>query len=114
MTKDKKIPFCSKPLYVAGTRMGQFPIVLGCFCLLAIASCALGDTETLRPVADTFINSGQTGNNAGATAWFDAGTDGREGTRRGLIKSGLSSIPYGSTITSAVLRLKVIQVPDFG
>ncbi len=71
------------------------------------------DTATFTSVADTFINSGNPANNAGGHAWFDAGTDGQltPGVRRGLLRFDLSSLPSGAVITSAVVRLTVIQVP---
>jgi len=74
------------------------------------------DTTTLTSVADTFINSASPGNSAGGHPFFDAGTDGQltPGVRRGLLRFDLSSLPPGSTITSAVVQLTVIQVPGFG
>lgn len=62
--------------------------------------------------ADTFINSGSPDNNAGGNPWFDAGTDGQNSRRRGLIRFDLSAIPPGSTVTSATLNLTVIKVPS--
>jgi uncharacterized protein (TIGR03118 family) len=88
-------------------------ILLGGFCLVLLSQPVRGfaATATLTVAEDTFINSGAPGNNAGATGWFDAGTDGTGGVRRGLLRFDLSSIPAGSTITSAVLQLTVVKVP---
>ncbi len=82
--------------------------------LLVWASPAEAAVANLTPVADTFINSGMTNNNAGKTAWFDAGTDGTGGVRRGLLRFDLSTIPAGSTITSAVVQLTATKVPANG
>src|SRR5262245_6043434 len=75
---------------------------------------ASADIVTLPVVADTFITSSSPGNNAGGMTWFDAGRDGQGGVRRGLLRFDVSTIPSGSTITSAVLRLTVTRVPSFG
>ena len=73
-----------------------------------------GVTVSLTPAADTFINSGASNNNAGRTGWFDAGRDGVNGVRRGLLRFDLSTIPTGSTITSTTLQLTVTKVPASG
>src|SRR5512136_2537340 len=92
-------------------------ILMG-ICLAALSGPLSGraDTATLPSVADTFINSGSPGNSAGGNPWFDAGTDGQltPGVRRGLLRFDLSSLPPGSTITSAVVQLTVTHVPGFG
>ncbi|GEM_PF-179428 len=81
-------------------------------CSLALLpSMANADSANLSPVADTFIVSSAPDNNTGGTAGFTAGRDGALGVRRGLVQFDLSTIPAGSTITSAVLRLTVINVP---
>jgi len=82
--------------------------------ILAWSSVAGAEIANLNVAADTFINSGQPNNNAGATSWFDAGRDGVGGVRRGLFHFDLSSIPAGSTITSAVVQLTVVKVPGAG
>ena len=83
--------------------------------LVLAALCApfsgRADTATLSVAADTLINSGSPGNNAGGHTWFDTGTDGAGGVRRGLIRFDLSGIPAGSTVTSAVVQLVVVRVP---
>lgn len=89
-------------------------IVAGSFLLAVLfpSLCGFAATANLTVAADTFISSGNPGNNAGATPWFDAGRDGVGGVRRGLLRFDLSSIPAGSTITSATLQLTVVQVPN--
>jgi glucose/arabinose dehydrogenase len=81
--------------------------------ILVWSSVAGAETATFEAAADTFINSGRPNNNAGATGWFDAGRDGLGlgGIRRGLFSFDLSSIPAGSTITSAEVQLTVVKVP---
>lgn len=85
--------------------------------MLGSALPVAADVVNLPVIADTFITSGDPGNNAGGEDGMHAGTDGPNGgnaTRRGLLKFDLSGIPAGSTVTSAVLRLTVFQLPGFG
>ncbi|MBN2593636.1 MAG: CHRD domain-containing protein [Sedimentisphaerales bacterium] len=82
--------------------------------ILALSSVAGAEIANLNVAADTFINSGWPNNNAGTTGWFDAGRDGAGGIRRGLFRFDLSSIPAGSTITSAEVQLTVVKVPGQG
>ena len=91
----------------------RISILLGSLCLILLSQPVrgLGATASLTLAEDTFINSGDPGNNAGATGWFDAGTDGTGGVRRGLLRFDLSGIPAGSTITSATVQLTVVKVP---
>jgi len=91
-------------------------ILLGILCLIVLfwPLCSFAAVASLTVVEDTFINSGAAGNNAGATGWLDAGRDGVGGIRRGLLRFDLSSIPAGSTVTSATLQLTVVQVPGNG
>jgi uncharacterized protein (TIGR03118 family) len=79
--------------------------------LLVWPSIAEAAVANLTIVADTFINSGSPNNNAGSTGWFDAGRDGVGGIRRGLFRFDLSSIPAGSTITSAEVQLTAVKIP---
>jgi len=91
-------------------------ILLWNLCLVVLfwpLSC-FAAVANLTVTGDTFINSGKTSNNAGATGWFDAGTDGAGGIRRGLVRFNLSSIPAGSTVTSATVQLTVVKVPGNG
>lgn len=85
-----------------------------CFAALSWPLSDRADTTTLPGVADTFVNSGSAGNSAGGSTWFDAGTDGGGGVRRGMLRFDLSGIPPGSTITSAVVQLTVTKVPGNG
>jgi len=85
-----------------------------CLAVLFWPLSCLAAVANLTVTGDTFINSGKTSNNAGATGWFDAGTDGTGGVRRGLFRFDLSSIPAGSTITSATVQLTVVKVPGNG
>ncbi len=82
------------------------------------ASASVADTITLSGSKDTFISTYASNNNSGGMLWFDVGADGGQvgppGVRRGLIKFDLGAIPAGSTITSAVLRLKAVRIPPGG
>jgi glucose/arabinose dehydrogenase len=91
-------------------------ILLGGLCLAVMtpASYSRAETISLTATADTFINGGLPENNAGGTFWFDAGTDGTGGVRRGLLRFDLTGIPAGSTVTSATLQLTVAKVPLAG
>ncbi len=75
---------------------------------------SLADTLNLPPVADTYIVSAAPDNNVGGETYFDSGTDGFGGIRRGLLRFDLSSLPSGVTITSAVVQLTVVKVPSGG
>lgn len=85
-----------------------------CVAVLSLPTHSLAAVATLTASADTFINSGRSNNNAGGHAWFDAGRDGVGGVRRGLLRFDLSSIPPGSTVTSAEVQLTVVRVPGAG
>jgi len=85
-----------------------------CLAVLFWPLSCFAAVANLTPAADTFINSGGPNNNAGRTSWFDAGTDGTGGVRRGLLRFDLSTIPAGSTVTSAVVQLTVTRVPGNG
>jgi uncharacterized protein (TIGR03118 family) len=91
-------------------------ILLGSLCLAVLSwpLCGSAAVVTLSATQDTFINSGNPNNNAGATGWFDAGRDGAGGVRRGLLRFDLGGIPAGSTVTSATLQLTVVKVPANG
>jgi glucose/arabinose dehydrogenase len=82
--------------------------------LLAVPWFCRADIANLTVAADTFILSSSPNNNAGGHGWFDAGRDGVNGVRRGLFQFDLTSIPAGSTITSAVVQLTVVKVPSLG
>ena len=99
-----------------GLRPGCGPRPFACLLALVLGGPAAGraDVVQLPAVADTFLHGGAPENNAGGHAWFDAGTDGLGGVRRGLIRFDLTVLPAGSTVTSAVLTLTVVQSPGFG
>jgi glucose/arabinose dehydrogenase len=84
--------------------------------LLLLTCLVPGRAEVieLTSTADTFISAGAPNNNAGATGWFDAGTDGTGGARRGLVRFDLAAIPPGSTITAAALELRLARIPGVG
>jgi glucose/arabinose dehydrogenase len=86
----------------------------GVLILAATVAIAQADTVNLPASADNFIIDGLPNNNAGGTAWFDAGTDGGGRVRRGLLKFNLGGIPAGATITGAELRLTVTKTPSTG
>jgi glucose/arabinose dehydrogenase len=85
-----------------------------CLVILFGPRYSLAATTTLTAAADTFINNGSPGSNAGATGWLDAGRDGTGGVRRGLLRFDGGSIPPGSVVTSATLQLTVVKVPAAG
>lgn len=92
--------------------------------VLAAANMLLGayplavtaDVIQLNPVADTFIIDNFPTNNAGRSEGFTVGrdNDGTGNIRRGLIRFDLSTVPPGSTVTSAILELTVKNVPSNG
>jgi hypothetical protein len=88
-------------------------ILLGGLCLVLWSGPprGLAATATLTVAEDTFINAGSPNANAGANAWFDAGTDGNGDIRRGLLQFDVSSIPPRSTVTSVSVQLTVVKVP---
>jgi len=72
-------------------------------------------TLTLNPVADTQIYQGSSATNYGTSTTFWSGRAGGAGNQyKGLLKFDLSSIPSGSTITSATLRLNQTGSLGFG
>ncbi len=80
-----------------------------------LGSLSLHAASVTVPVAaDTFIHAVSADNNAGGWPWFGAGRDGVGGVRRGLLGFDLSGIPAGATVTSAVVRLTLDQVPFQG
>jgi glucose/arabinose dehydrogenase len=71
-------------------------------------------TTNLPVIADTFINSALTGNNAGAEGHVAAGSDASSQPRRGLFRFDLSAIPPGSTVSSAMIKISVTGTPPAG
>jgi len=82
-----------------------------CLAVLFWPLSCLAEVANLSATEDTFINGGRPNNNAGRTSWVSAGRDGTGGVRRGLLRFNLSSIPAGSTVTSAELQMTVTRVP---
>lgn len=95
-------------------RLRRTASVTTIFCVAGLPMAAPATTVILNPVADTFIVSSAPDNNVGGDTGFTAGLDGAAGVRRGLFRFDVSSIPPGSTVTSAVLTLTVIKVPGAG
>src|SRR5512140_705191 len=69
------------------------------------AHAAPSTVTSLIPTADTYVDSSKPTTNfgSGTLMWIDASSP----TRRALLRFSLSSIPAGSTINSAVLKLYV-------
>ena len=98
-------------------RWSRFALWSGLALLLGAPAASRADVVNLPVAADTFISSSAPDNNGGGHPWFDAGTDGPfagNAVRRGLLRFDLSSVPAGSTLTSAVVKLTVIKVPGNG
>lgn len=91
-------------------------------CSAMILSCgvdrALADIVSFEPAADTTIfqnASGELGNGAGIFLWCGrTGSRGGSTVSRTLIRFDLSSIPAGSTINSAQLKLRLEQASPTG
>ena len=96
-------------------RWASISVKLGTFIHISLLALVIpgarADIVSLNPVADTFILNSAPTNNAGGTEGFTVGRDDNNGIRRGLVRFDLSSIPPGSTVTSAVLELTVIKDP---
>jgi len=89
--------------------------------ILSIAlftTCALSvaDSASLPATADTSISTHDPDNNFGGDLHVSAGRDGNGGgnPRRALFRFDLGSIPAGSVINSATLKLTVVKSPAFG
>ena len=80
---------------------------------LLFCTAATADTIDLPAAADTSISGFTPDNNAGSHPHVAAGTDavGAGNPRRGLFRFDPAAIPPGSTITSAVLHLRVVREP---
>lgn len=79
--------------------------------ILLTPSIAWSATVALPASKDTSIFSESTSNSGGGSPGIFAGNNGSGGIRRGLIAFDLSSIPAGSTITQAELKLYVGNAP---
>ena len=80
--------------------------------IISTPTLAHADTISLRPVADTSILSAYPTYNFGGGHSFVAGGRPLGGTSRALMRFDLSSLPANAIITSASLRLTVIDVPN--
>jgi glucose/arabinose dehydrogenase len=89
--------------------------VLSAVLLLAL-SPTFADTVSLSAEADTSISARDPNNNFGGDPHASSGRDGNLGgnPRRALLRFDLGSIPAGSTINSAVLKLTVVKSPTVG
>ena len=88
-----------------------------CLSLIALTP-ALGTIVTLQPDAtaglDTFISNFAATTNYGTSAELQVGESNADAAvQRGLLKFDLSSIPSGSTITSAILTLTLYHAGSF-
>jgi hypothetical protein len=81
--------------------------------VLFAAAPALGGTQVLAPSGDTFINSGNPGNNNGGSSSLFTGTDGHGGNMRTLVRFAMPSGLQGSATVSIVqLRLTLQALPN--
>jgi hypothetical protein len=79
-----------------------------CVSFNVLQGLALGDTKTIYPSGDGYVWSNPTGGD-GSSSSFAVGNNSTSGIARSYIKFSLSSIPSGSTITSAKLYCYHIQ-----
>lgn len=82
--------------------------------LAAAARPAVADSVTLRPVADATLIQPSDGNQYALGAAYNVycgrvGTNGQGTLRRALLRFDLSSVPAGSTVVSASLRVYMSQ-----
>ncbi len=77
--------------------------------LAVLAGSAAADTAVLQSVSDNTLYENKLGEvSNGSGAYFFAGDTGAFGARRGLVRFDVAgTVPAGSTITSAVLRLSL-------
>ncbi len=105
-------------------RSGSFPIPtpsrihmkasLKLACSIALSATALADNITLTPTQDNTIylfGAGNRSNGAGGTMFV--GVTGNGGSTRALVKFDVSgAVPAGSTINSASLQLRMVNVAN--
>lgn len=86
------------------------------FTFILLCSTTFADTATLNATADTSISSRNPDNSFGGAVHASSGRDGSGlgNPRRALFKFDLSSIPAGSTINAATLKLSVVEIPLSG
>jgi hypothetical protein len=77
------------------------------------AAPAFGGTQVLAPSGDTFINSGNPGNNNGGSSSLFTGTDGHGGNMRALVRFAMpTGLQGGATVSSVQLRLTLRGLPN--
>ena len=79
--------------------------------ILSVSSLPAG-TITLRPMADTTLYEAMPENNLGGGDTFQAGLRPKGGRTRALIEFNLSALPVNAHITSATLKLTVVNTPS--
>jgi len=84
--------------------------------MLAASILSHADMASFSATADTSISERDADNNFGGATYVSSGRDGNLGgnPRRALFQFDLGSIPPGSTIQSATLKLVVVKTPGFG
>jgi hypothetical protein len=84
--------------------------------ILLLTPSAEATTETLEPIADSFINSEKSTSNFGGQDVLRVTYNNRtffdDIERRAYLKFNLSEVPSGSTINSAKLRLHTVVVTE--
>ena len=80
----------------------RFVTFLICVSSNVLHGLAFGDTKTIYPSGDGYVWSNPAGGN-GSGSSFAVGNNSTSGIARSYIEFSLSSIPSGSTITSAML-----------
>jgi hypothetical protein len=87
-------------------------VACGALALFAAAP-AFGGTQVLAPSGDTFINSGNPGNNNGGSTSVFTGTDGHGGLMRTLVRFAMpAGLQGGATVSSVQLRLTLRALGD--
>ena len=81
---------------------------------LLSASALRANTVTLRPVADTTLYEASPNNNLGDGDTFTAGLRPKGGRTRALIEFDLTGLPANIQVTSATLKLTVVNTPPTG
>jgi len=84
--------------------------------ILLLTPSAEATTETLEPIADSFVNSEKSTSNFGGQDVLRVTYQNRtffdDIERRAYLKFNLSEVPSGSTINSATLRLHTVVVTE--
>lgn len=91
----------------------QRPLIFS-LAFLCLSAAARADSVTLTPVADTMLSEYFPVNNFGATDYLNCGTSERNTRNRALLRFDFGTIPPGSRITSATLKIEVTRVSNNG